>query len=244
MTSPADITFTLHRQSGSTFVTAAEVVAFAETASVGTYVITFTPQQTGLYLLQLTELNANSLQRTARFSYEILPAGAVFSPAFSNAFCSESDIERYAGLSFTSSSTVTSNEASAFAEERAAVLASLCNYWRFAVTPASVVVGSRLEDLLRAANAIGAALDAVIAWYQNVEPSENQKAVKLLDQWIRLIGGTIGNEVITGTLETEIIASLAASLATNHTLSGDTTPRASDNAPVDVGFQIRMTDLY
>ena len=240
MTSPADITFSMKRQSGSTFVAASEVVGFAETAVAGTYAITLTPQNTGTYINELHELNANTLLRTWRFVYEVLPAGAVFTPSYANAFCSETDIERYFGFAFTVSSPVTSSMVAGFAEERAAMLMALCSSWGLEVTPTSVTIGSRLEDMLRAANAIGAAFDACVSWYTQVEPAENEKARLLLARWIAFVGD--GAKLI-GTLQIEIEENLTNGLGSNHILSGDTQERATDIRQ-DIGLQFRMDDLY
>jgi hypothetical protein len=242
MTTPADIAFTLHRQSGSTFIAAAEVITFAEIGATGHYYMAFTPASTGLYVLQLTESNVLTLQRTARFSYEVLSAGAVFTPTFSNAYCAETDVERYAGLAFTASSTVTSTQAAAFAEERATILTSLLAGWGVTISPSSVVAGSRLEDMLRAANAIGAAVDALIAWFGMTEPGKLEKAATLEALWTRYIGGMVDGKKLEGYLENE--AKSTVSLALDHVTSGDTTARASENAPQDIGLQIRMSDTY
>jgi hypothetical protein len=239
MTSPADITFSLKRQSGSTFVAASEVVGFAESAVAGTYAITVTPQNTGTYINELKELNVGTLQRTWRFVYEVLPAGAVFSPSFANAFCAETDIERYLGLSFTATSQVTSTQAAGFAEERAAYIMAMCAAWGSVITPSSVIPGSRLEDLLRAANAIGAAFDAAVSWYTQVEPAENEKARLLMARWVSLMGD---GEKLVGLIETEIETNLTGGFETDNVLSGDTIARNTDIRQ-DVGLLVRMDDL-
>lgn len=241
MTSPADITFSLKRQSGTNFVAASEVVGFAESAVAGTYAITITPQNIGTYINELKELNAGTLQRTWRFVYEVLPAGAVFTPSYANAFCSQGDIERYTSLTFSTVSPVTSLEAAGFAEERAAYIMAMCAAWGLTVTPTTVTAGSRLEDLLRAANAIGAAIDVVISWYWQVEPAENDKVRSLMARWVALMGD--GARLI-GVIESEVESNLVGSFATNHILSGDTTERANENSPQDIGLQVRMGDVY
>src|SRR3990172_6854439 len=113
-----DFQVVLQRQSGTTFVAASETVTIAEVGATGHYAFSFTPQNTGLYVLYVRELDAATMEREFRFPYEVLSAGSVFSPTFTNAFCAETDIERYAGLTFTAASSITSTEAAAYAEER------------------------------------------------------------------------------------------------------------------------------
>lgn len=240
LTVPADVTLALRRSSGTTSVVASETVSWAETGTPGNYVITFTPQNAGTYVLTIQELNALTTKRRWSSTFEILPAGAVFTPSYANGFCAETDVERYAGLSFTNTSDpVTSSMVAGFVEERAATLMSLCSFWGVSVTPSSVTLGSRLEDMLRAANAIGAAFDAVVAWYTQVEPAENEKARLLLARWLAFVGD--GQKLI-GILQMETEGTI--SLGSSHILSGDTTARANENAPQDIGLQFRMGDLF
>ena len=242
LTVPADVTLSLRRSSGTTSVVASEVIGWAETGTPGNYVITFTPQNVGTYVLTIQEISALTTQRRWISTFEILPAGAVFTPSYANAFCAETDVERYAGLTFENTSTpVNSGMIAGFVEERAAVLMSLCSFWGLSVTPASVTLGSRLEDMLRAANAIGAAFDAVVAWYAAVEPSESEKARMLLARWIALVGD--GAKLI-GSIQSEIEGNLSDGLGSSHIISGDTTARANENAPQDIGLQFRMGDMF
>jgi len=156
-TSPANITFQLMRDTGAAMVAASETIAFSETATAGYYNISFTPQNSGLYTLFAVELAGG--QRQPRWDFQVLSAGAIFAPSYQNAFCSESDIERWINASITATTSPTDTEAGAFAESRAARLMALTARLGYAVTPASVTAASILEDLLREANAIGAALD-------------------------------------------------------------------------------------
>jgi hypothetical protein len=107
-----------------------------------------------------------------------------------------------------------------------------------------VTAGSRLEDLLRAANAIGAAVDALISWFGLVEPGKMEKAAALEAMWSKYVGGRTGDFVtpIVGYLEVE--ARNYIRLSSNHILSGDTTARAAENAPQDIGLQFRMGDIF
>jgi len=114
----------------------------------------------------------------------------------------------------------------------------------FAVTPATVESGSRLQDLLREANAIGAAMDFTIAQFFTEAPSKSDRAEELNAMWNRYVGEpTLGPARAIGYLELEIRANLS-SLATNHILSGDTAARASSGTPIDSGIQVTMGDTF
>src|SRR3972149_9016362 len=121
-------------------------------------------------------------------TYDVFSAGSVFLPSYANAFCSEADIERWLQQAISASSKPTDDEAAAFAESRAAILMSLCARLGFAVTPATVESGSRLQDLLREANAIGAAMDFTIAQFFAEAPSKSDRAEELNALWNRYVG--------------------------------------------------------
>ena len=232
VTSPAGVSLTLQRQSGSTIVAAAESVAWTEIGATGRYYFSFTPVQTGLYVLYGKELHASSTGRTFEFRYQVVSAGALFSASYANAFCAESDIERWLQQAITATTKPNDTEAAAFAESRAAALASLCARWGVTVPP--VTAGSRLEDLLREANAIGAALDYTVAQQFSYQPSTSDRAERyqtLWDQYVAFI-------------EAEIRGNLA-SLSTNHILSGDTLAATATSAPTDSGVgPIGMGSLF
>jgi len=246
ITTPAGITFTLHRQSGSTMVAASETVNWTEIGVTGHYFITFTPVNTGLYVLQLLEIDPNSLQRAYRFpNFLVYTAGSAFVPSYTEAFCSESDIERWLQQGIDSSTSPSSTEAAAFAESRAAVLMSLCAGLGYSVTPSMVTSGSRLQDMLRDANAIGAALDYTAAQILSVQPSKSDRFEYFTKLWTDYVGGPQSGFVteIVGRIEKEIKANLV-SLATDHILSGDTIAPLSGAAPTDIGIQVTMGDTY
>lgn len=235
-----DIVFTLHRDTGSAMVAASEDVTLTEIGVTGHYYCAFTPVNTGLYVLQLEELNVNTLQRTFRFAdIEVLTAGSAFSPTYANAFCAETDIERWIQAPITSSTRPSSTEAAAFAEARASILASLTARWGYAVTPATVIAGSRLEDLLREANAIGAALDYTVAQQFASKPNLSDRPERLQALWEQYIG----NAEIMGYLQLEIRGNLA-SLSTNHILSGDTVAYNEGAAPTNSPIGIGMGSLF
>lgn len=239
-----DFVVTLSRQSGTGYVTATEVVALAEGTPLGTYAIRFTPQNTGTYLLHVKELDLLSNGYTHDRYLEILTSGSVFVPSLSECFCSEADIERWLQQPLTSTTKPSSTEAAAFAESRSAMLQTLCAGLGFTVTPSSVTAGSRLQDLLREANAIGAAADCVAVQAFGVAPSKTDKAEFLDGLWVRYYGGPIPGFVtaLVGMIEMEISGN-QVSLATDHILSGDTIA-APPTYPTDTGILVSMRDTY
>lgn len=235
-TTPADITFALKRYTSSGTVAASETVTFVALGS-GYYDITFTPENSGLYSLFSVEVTG--AQRPREFYFDILSAGATYLPSYANAFCSESDIERWLQFSIDASTNPNDTETAGFAQTRANVLMSLCASLGYTVTPSTVTAGSRLESLLRDANAIGAALDYSIAQQFRQSPSRSERIDYLLGQWQQYYGpgpfeGTPGAKPAgPGYIEIEIRGNLT-SLATDHILSGDTIA-STPTYPTDVG---------
>ena len=243
MTSPADITFTLHRDSSGVMVAASETITFAEVGVTGHYTVSYPPANEGIYILELKELNASTFQRTYRFEdVHVLGAGAAFTPAYTNAFCAETDIERWVQTAIDANSEPTATEATGFAETRAAELMSLMAKLGHTITPATVAVGSRLEDLLRRANAIGAALDYSIAQQFAVRPSKSDRIQVLQALWIEAVGDG-KKDGVTGYIENEIRGNLA-SLSTDHVISGDTADRPAETAPTNEPIAIGIGDLF
>jgi len=239
VTTPAGIVFTLHRQSGATMVAASETITFAEIGVTGVYYISFTPLNTGLYVLQLHELHASSQGRWFRFpDIDMLSAGAVFTPAYTNAFCGEADIERWIQYPITATTAPSSTDAAAFAETRAAILMSLCARFGYTVTPTTVTSGTRIEDLLREGNAIGAALDYTIAQQFGKSPSATSRVEALSALWT-LYYGTIKEP---GYIQGEVQGNLS-SLSTDYIISGDTIA-APATTVTDIGITIGMGSLF
>lgn len=238
LTYPAGIALDIERSSGNSFIAASESIGFAETAVLGDYSIYFTPQNSGTYFLTVQELSALTMQRNWIYTYEVLPAGALFIPSAAGCFCAVSDVARYAGLTFTNtSSPVTSDMALGFCEERAAGIMAMCAFWGFSVNPATVETGSILEDLLRSANAIGAAIDAVVAWYAAVEPSESEKVRSLMQSWINLMGD---GAKIKGAIQLQVESSFSASGVRTHISSGEVTLK--EETPItDGGLALGMS---
>jgi hypothetical protein len=235
----ADFIVTLHRQSGTTYAAATEVLTLAETATAGYYAFRFTPTQTGTYFVHTQELDPLTNGYTHDFRYEVYSGGSVFLPSYANAFCAETDIERWLSQGISSTTNPSDTVAAAFAESRAAMLMTICSRLGFEITPATVTNGSRIQDLLREANAIGAAWDYTVAQAFGTGPSRTDRATWLESLWNRYVGD--GDEIV-GILELEIRGNLAA-FATDHILSGDTLP-ATPTYPTDIGIQVSMRDQF
>lgn len=250
LTMPADITATLFRDTGVDISVASETVAMAPViGSTGDYYVTFTPLSSGLYTLILREINANTGLRQTRDQFQVYASGTLFQPTFANAFCALTDIERWTQTAITSTTDPSDSEAAGFAEARASILQSLLGRLNYPLTPMTVQSGSRLQDILREANAIGAALDYTIAQQFRQSPSRSDRVDYLMGMWQQYYGqgpvqGTPGAKPAgPGFIEMEIRGNLA-SLATSNTLSGDTTPRDNSDQPQDIGFLITMGDFY
>jgi hypothetical protein len=242
MNDPGDIAFTLHRSSGSAMVAAAEAVAMTEIGVTGHYSVSYTPTNVAIYVLQLEEINTGTFLRTYRFpDVNVVSAGSIFAPSFANAFCAETDMERWLQQPITGTTAPTSDEAAGFAEARAAVLMTLCAKWGFTVTPSTVVSGSRLEDLLREANAVGASMDYTIAQSFSKTPSKTDRIETLLGVWYQHVGDPT-RPTVAGYLECEIKGNLS-SLSTDHIISGDTQAAAAETVTSEA-IQIRMGDLF
>lgn len=236
ITSPAGITFVLQRESGSAIVAASEVISWTEIGATGRYYFSFTPVNSGLYIVYGQEVSLATLRRAFEFRYEVLAAGAEFSPTYANAFCAESDIERWIQQAITASTKPNDTETAGFAEARAARLMALMAGLGFTVTPATVTAGSRLEDLLREANAIGAAIDYTIAQQFANRPNLSERVERLQMLWLEFYGDVLAGK--PGIIESEVTGNLV-SLASCHTLSGDTIPRVDSpqfEAPIGIGM--------
>ena len=242
-TTPADITFALKRYTAAGTVSATETVTFPE-LGLGFYDITFTPENSGLYSVFLQEISGAA--RGWLFTWEVVASGAVYSPSFANAFCAETDVERWLQYSIDSTTAPTDTETAGFAQTRAAVLMSLCARLGYTVTPSTVTAGSRIETLLRDANAIGAAMDYTIAQQMRITPNKTDRIELLMARWVEYAGGPqpgVSKEAV-GLIEKEITGTLV-SLATDHILSGDTLAAPSSSSPpTDAGITVTMGTLY
>lgn len=177
-----DVTLALRRDAGAGFGVASETVSWLEEGG-GYYQISFTPTLSGLYRLYLKETKVGSLQRLWTFVYEVTSAGSVSLPSFSNAFCSETDVEAWAGMSFDGLSKPTSDQVAGFAQGRASEMRSLLAAEGWTVAPTTVTPGSTDEDILRACNAVGAAGDAWLSKLRDTEPAKSEAATTLLEEY-------------------------------------------------------------
>lgn len=188
MVVPTHVTLKLHRQSGATMIVAAEQAAMAASwaeiaGDPGHYYFAFVPLSTGLYVAELQELEPTSLLRQQPFEFSVTSAGAQFAASYANAFCAESDIERWCQFSIDGGTKPTSSEAAAFAEARASEIIGILAAEGWIVAPGdAALVGTPGEDMLRECNAILAAADCYLAKFMDTEPAKTEKAGALLEE--------------------------------------------------------------
>lgn len=252
MTSPADVTLKLFQDTGAGFVLVGgnagvgiPVSWAAVSGQTGYYTVSYTPTSNGAHFCEVIEINASASGARWKFPQEVVSAGSVFLPAFANAFCSESDVERWLQYAIDSTTNPNDLETAAFAESKAGVLMSLCGRLGYPVTPATVPNGSIIKTLLRDANAVGAALDYTVAQILGVSPSKTDRFDYLLQRWIEYVGGTQPGFVTeaVGLIEKEISVNLV-SFGTDHILSGDTIAAPAGSPPTDIGIQVSMGDVF
>jgi hypothetical protein len=231
MHSPADVSFRLHRSSLNGTVASGEAVSMVEVAaSPGTYEITFVPLATGLYTLQLRELNASTLFQQYRFPTDVFSAGSEALPTFDDAFCSQSDVERFMQLSVDSTTDPSADDVALFAAGRAKEMQGLLAAAGWTVSPATIVADSVEQGILREVNAVGAAGDAWLAKDRDDAPAASEHGRKLLDEYeIRLTRAVDFGRKMLGT-------SLIASPMTE----GEVTLR-TETAVDDTGLQEAIT---
>jgi hypothetical protein len=152
-------------------------------------------------------------------------------------------VERWIQQAITSSTKPSSNEAAGFAEGCSAVLMSMCSRLGFAVTPMTVTNGSRLQDVLREAAAIGTALEYTMAATFGTGPSKTERIDYLEKWWDRYCGYYVGSHWMPGYIEIEVRGNLS-SFTTDYIQSGDTLPPDTSDPPTDAGILVAVTDLY
>lgn len=160
--------------------------------------------------------------------------------SYANSYCLETDVERWTQILIDGTTHPTSTESGDFAEERASLLSALCTAWGFTVTPATISVGSRLEDLLRRANAIGTALDCTLVQQFRQSPSKSDRADMLESLWVEMVG----DSDFIGTIQIEVTTNLSAGLASSHIISGDMVAATTGTAPTDAGIVFTMGDVF
>jgi len=178
-----DISFRLHRSTSAGTVASGETVSMAEVGSSGTYEISYTPASTGLYTLQLKELNASTNGQQYRFPVDIFAAGSQAVPTFADAFCAETDVERFAQLQFDASSVPSDDDVALFAAGRAKEMQGLLAAAGWTITPATIDADSVEAGILREVNAVGAAGDAWLSKNRDVMPAASEHGRALLDEY-------------------------------------------------------------
>lgn len=135
-------------------------------------------------------------------------------------FCAVTDVARYTQTTIDGSSKPTSTETQTLADERAAVLVALCFRLGSTVDPNTFDVNTALGRLLRAANAIGAALDWIEANTLSQSPQAHERIPLLQRLWQQYTGlwDGVSPQWIKG--EGFISLLIKGSLAMNHITSG------------------------
>lgn len=200
---------------------AIETVTVAEIGTTGLYAFTFTPLTAGTYALAAQELATIPDSAEADFDREwiVTSAGSDFSPAYTNAFCAQTDIERYCGTTFSASTTPSATYVEGFAEEIAARI--MANFPAgIAITPAGMSSplslatdsGLILEDLLRQANAIGAASRAKRASLLGQTPNDSPVPDILWGMFLDLAGGydPVRRQMVEGAIPAYLKSGIAA----------------------------------
>jgi hypothetical protein len=226
----------------------------------GNYMFQFSPTAAGTYGMVMTELvsvaNPNSVQNGFTQSWIVTSSGVPeFSATFDNAFCGQSDVERYAGRKFTTTTTLSQNELAGMAEETAAYLIAQTSQAGHTITPDSMgappdlstVAGQVLEDMLRAANALGVAARADRAGYLGANPNSSNRAEIFYGQFIGLAGGydPATAKEIEGAIPRYIQSVYNRSFVTTHIDSGDTAAAIRPAVtPTEPGLRMTMDREY
>lgn len=183
---------------GSVFVEASESVSFDGEIIVGSingrYGFSFTPLSAGTYVLHVINTAASTDPVVGEFEFTAMSSGAAFSASYSDAFCSEADVEDQVGLTFDASSIPNSTQVAGYSRLIAAELQGILIQAGLTVTPdggsdpidTTGVLGSTFRDLMRYANAVGAGFHAADTAYSGVAPERSSKATDLEDLYSEL----------------------------------------------------------
>jgi hypothetical protein len=183
-----NMTATLSRfADSSTQASATETVTIAEIGSTGFYAITYTPTNAQVYKGRITE---SSLY--LEYTWEDQVTDSAAASVADNAYCSEADVVAWAQMGdYTASTTPTETQVLGFMQMRAGELYGVLAKWM--ATPVgpsgasgyateidtSTDKGFALNEQLRMANAIGAAMDALQAAGASEAPSRTERVEEL-----------------------------------------------------------------
>ena len=220
---------------------ASETVSLSNIGT-GKYEFVYTGANAGVYNLTVTEGSfTNSAGTSFTNSQVFLSAGSTASASASDAFCSQADVERYVGRTFSSSSTPSASAVLSFMAEVANQLTAICDRAGRRVTPANgdtpigTATGTMVElaGMLREANALGAAAMAEMSGYLGAPPNETGRADAYYTAFIRLAGGIIPGsaQVVEGLIAGYIAATFASgTISATHVSTGQATSYAPTTA--------------
>ncbi len=177
--------------SSSSLAAGSELVTVAEIGSSGNYAITYTPGDAGLYRLTINETTQGWL-----IVYEDVVAATPSEFADTYAYCSEADVCAWAGVAdYHTTSVPTEVQVLGFMRMRAAELYGLMvtgtkefgGLGDKAPGPTGSALaldtttdaGRSLDFVLRMANAVGAAVDALLASTIGEQPRRSERAAEL-----------------------------------------------------------------
>ncbi len=183
----ANITATLTRYpDNATETSASETVTIVEIGATGTYYVTYTPTNAQVYRLKL---DSSTNFREAWFEDAVSDAPATATA--NDAYAAESDVASYAQMGdYTSSTKPTETQVVAFLADRASeVYGKLATIMGSSVTgppsydtviDESTDAGKALGRAARKANALGAAIDAILAAGAGDSPGGSQRVADLV----------------------------------------------------------------
>lgn len=177
---------------------AGEAVTVAEIGATAVYRFSFVAANTGTYSLHVREKATipNSSEASFDREWTVASVGEDFGASYDYAFCAESDIVGYAGVSFGADTNPSTTQVRGFAESVAArIMAGFPP--GILVTPSGMGnpvstatdEGKNLSNLLRQANAIGAASWAKRSALLGQPPNESPLPDILWGLFLDLAGG-------------------------------------------------------
>jgi hypothetical protein len=226
-----NMTATLLRYPGDgTEVSATETVSISHITGTNSHEITYTPENAQTYWLKMEESSTFS-EYFWEDQVEDTPTAAVAD----NAYCTEADVVAWAQFAsdFTASTIPTENQVLLFMETRAAELYSVLTVvmGSSAVGPSgssgysteidtSSDVGFALGRVLRRANAIGAAADALEAAGSNEQPNRTERVIELEQMYLGMLQSEADSSIRALALQ---YIGLSGQFAFSHLTAGDIT---------------------
>lgn len=173
--------------SGTAIVAATETATITEVGT-GYYVVAYTPAHAGTYRGLVTESTT-----FAEFTFEDYVEDTTTVTADADAYCGIADVEAFLGWTAATTTKPTQAQVENFMARRAAELYALMASQLGASTPGpanytTVIAtssdrGLALSRVLAMANAIGAAMDAILAMEAGETPGRSERAGDFAAMW-------------------------------------------------------------